>query len=369
MRALLRRLPEPVRNALTAVASVLFLLLWVSLGLHAVHVSRDPNVLVYPRVANGINGFTDPDFDARPRPGEFRMLALGASNFVTGNFQPEFQRRMNEAPLFRERDLSVRVVSSGVPAQMSYDALWKYRYWYEGYDFDLVLYYNAINDARANNYPREVFREDYTQFPYYQRYAPVFEWVERHPVLARSFAATFAVSLAQRARVQFAPAFQREAPYNSPLDDPWLAEGAEIKSERIFARNVEEVLRVARERGQRVLLMTFAYYHPADYSNERFLARQTDYSFSEDSVATEVWGRPEHVVRAIEAHNEAIRRIARMHPDALFYDMERAIPKDREHFIDICHWTERGREAFARGVLEAISGRDALLLGTALARR
>jgi hypothetical protein len=369
MRALLRQLPEPLRNVLTAVASVCFALLWVSLGLHLVYVSSDPNVLVYPRVANEINGFEDPDFEAQPARGEFRMLALGASNFVTGSFQPEFQRLMNEAPLFGGRDLSVRVVSAGVPAQMSYDSLWKYRYWYEGYGFDLVLYYNAINDARANNYPSEVFRDDYTQFPYYQRFAPVFRWVERHPLLSRSFATTFAVSLAQRAHVQLAPAFQREAPYNSPLDDPWLGEGAEIKSERIFARNAEEVLRVARERGQRVLLMTFAYYHPADYSNERFFARQTDYSFSEDSVATEVWGRPENVVRAIEAHNEAIRRVAKLHPEALFFDMERAIPKDRDHFIDICHWTERGREAFARGVLEAISRHEAELLGTALARR
>ena len=48
---------------------------------------------------------------------------------------------------------------------MSYDSLWKYQYWYRGYDFDLVLYYNGINDARANNYPRGVFRDDYTQFP------------------------------------------------------------------------------------------------------------------------------------------------------------------------------------------------------------
>jgi hypothetical protein len=369
MRELLRRLPEPARNAATSIASVLFTLLWVGLGLRLVHLSSDPRVLVYPRVANAINGFQDDDFEREISAGHFRMLALGASAFVTREFQPRFQALMNEAPLFRDRGLSVRVVSTGVPAHTSFDSLWKYRHWYRGYGFDLVLLYDGINDARANNYPREVFRDDYSQFPYYRRYAPVFAWIDRHPILSRSFALTLGVSLWQRARVQLAPAFQREAPYNHPLDDPWLAEGADVKTVPAFSRNLEEVLRIARERGQRALLLTHAYYLPADYTNERFLARETDYTFMPESVATEVWGRKENVVAAIEAHNEAIRRIAALHPEALFFDMERHIPKDRAHWIDVCHWTDRGREAFARGVLAALAGRESELFADVLARR
>jgi len=369
LRTLVRRLPAPVQNLASSVLAMLFALLWVGLGLRLVTLSSDPRVLVYPRVADGINGFEDPEFRHEVPSGQFRVLGLGASNLVTGGFQPEFQRRLDAAPLFRKHDLSVRFVSSGVPAQMSFDSLWKYEYWYRGYDFDLVVYYNGINDARANNYPREVFREDYTQFPYYRRFAPVFEWVERHPTLSGYFGVTLGVTLAHRLTVQLEPAFRREAPYNSPLEDPWLVEGADVKTGRVFERNAEEVLRVARERGQKVLLLTFAYYLPDDYSNERFFAHETDYSFSEDSVATEVWGLPENVAAAIEAHNEAIRRVARHHPDALFYDMARAIPKDREHFIDICHWTERGRRVFARGVLEALAAHEQALLAPALARR
>jgi hypothetical protein len=369
MRALLRRLPAPVRNVATSAASAAFTLLFLGVGLRLVHLSNDPRVLVYPRVANEINGFKDGDFEREVPAGQFRMLALGASAFVTRSFQPEFQRLMNEASPFRARGLEVAVVSTGVPAQTSYDSLWKYRYWYAGYDFDLVLFYHGINDARANNYPREVFCADYTQFPYYRRYAPVFAWIDRHPVLSRSFAATFGVSLYHRARVQLAPAFQREAPYNDPLADPWLAEGADLKTPPVFSRNVEEVLRVARERGQRVLLLTQAYYLPADYTNERFLARETDYTFVDESVPVEVWGQKDSVVAAIEAHNEALRRVVALHPDALFFDMDRRIPKDRHHFIDICHWTDLGREVFAQGVLEAVANHESELLGTAFARR
>ena len=369
MRALLRRLPEPLRSLVTAVASVAFALLWVGFGLRLVHLTSDPRVLVYPRVANDINGFKDSSFEREIRAGEFRVLGLGASAFVTREFQPRFQELLNGAPVFRQRDLSVRVASTGVPAHTSFDSLWKYQYWYRDYDFDLVLFYHGINDARANNYPRDVFRSDYTQFPYYQRYAPAFGWIERHPLLSRSFAATLGASLIQRAKVQVAPAFEREAPYNDPLDDPWLAEGSDLKTPPVFSRNVEEVLRIARDRGQKVLLLTYAYYLPPDYTNERFLAQQTDYSFAPESVATEVWGRQQNVVAAIEAHHAATRRLAELHPNALFFDMERYMPKDREHFIDICHWTDRGRETFARGVLEAIAQHESEILGTALARR
>jgi hypothetical protein len=86
-------------------------------------------------------------------------------------------------------------------------------------------------------------------------------------------------------------------------------------------------------------------------------------------VATEVWGRKENVVAAIEAHNAVTRRIAGRHPEVLFFDMERYMPKDGRHFIDICHWTDLGRETFARGVLEALARHESEVLGTALARR
>ena len=34
--------------------------------------------------------------------------------------------------------------------------------------FDLVLFYQGINDARANNAPPEVFREDYAHYAWYE---------------------------------------------------------------------------------------------------------------------------------------------------------------------------------------------------------
>jgi hypothetical protein len=344
-------------NLLSLVIGLLVLAIFLELGLRVVNYSADPRALVYPRVANEINGWRDPDFVPEIPPGEFRILALGASAFVTRNFQPQIQALLNENPLFVERGLKVHVVSAGVPAHMTYDSLWKYRYWYDDYDFDLVIFYHGINDARANNYPREVFRDDYTQFSYYQRFWPAFNWIEQHPRLSRSFLVSWVMKLALGAKSILAPEFQRGAPYNNPKDDPWLTEAGDLKTPPVFARNVEAVMELADSRNQPFLLLTYTYYMPEDYSNERFLAQDLDYSFAEESIATEVWGWSHHVRAAIEAHDAVIREIAAEHPDVFFFDMERFMPKDGKHFIDICHWTDLGQERFAQGIIKALQSR------------
>ncbi len=355
------------KNIAASLIGIAVTLLLLEGGLRLVNFSNDANVLVYPRIGNEINGFRDSDFSGDIRAGQFRILALGASAFVTREFQPRFQALLDEAPLLKNSGLSARVVSTGVPAHMTFDSLWKYRYWYRGYDFDLVIFYHAINDARANSYPDDLFKEDYTQLLYYRQYAPLFAWAAEHPRLSSSFVVMLVKKLITWWRLRSDPLFAK-GPYNDPRNDPWLVEGAKVKSAKVFRKNLEAILDVASERGQRVLLLTYAYYFPADYTNQRFLDKKTDYSFMPESVATEVWGMKENVVAAIEAHNAVVREVASRHPEALFFDMERFMPKDRRHFIDICHWTDLGRKVFARGVLKALDDQGADLLERARAR-
>jgi hypothetical protein len=361
------RAARALRNFLALLLGASVVVVPLEIGLRLVHGSGDPGILVYPRRATPINGFQDASFPRRAPPGEFRILALGASAFVTRNFRAEFERLLTGSEWFRARNLRARVISTGVPAHMSWDSVWKYRYWYEGYDFDLVLYYHGINDVRANCYPRSVFRDDYSQMPYYAQFAPAFAWTEAHPILSRCFTATLIVKLACKARVLRAATFQRQAPYNAPADDAWLVEAAEIKTTQAFEANLESVVVLARSRRQRLLLLTYAYHLPPDYTHEAFVAKRLDYSRAPEAVPVAVWGLPACVVAGIEAHNAVTRAVASRHPDLLFFDMDKSIPKSGEFFIDICHWTDRGRERFAAGVLEALrkalSSRDSPPVG------
>ena len=79
-------------------------------------------------------------------------------------------------------------------------------------------------------------------------------------------------------------------------------------------------------------------------------------------------GWSHHVRAAIGAHDTVIREVAVAHPEVLFFDMERFMPKDGKHFIDICHWTDLGQERFAQGVVEALQSKPEIVR-SALERR
>jgi hypothetical protein len=134
-----------------------------------------------------------------------------------------------------------------------------------------------------------------------------------------------------------------------------------LKTPPIFASNVEAVMELAESRDQPFLLLTYTYYVPEGYSNERFLEKDLDYTFAEESIATEVWGWSHHVQAAIEAHDAVIREIAAERLELLFFDMERFMPKDGKYFIDICHWTDLGQERFAQGVVEALRSKPEII--------
>jgi len=85
------------RNLLAFLLGLVFVFAPLEVGLRLVHRSVDPRVLVYPRVATDINGFKDPGFDRRVPPGEYRILALGASAFVTREFRRRFETALNES--------------------------------------------------------------------------------------------------------------------------------------------------------------------------------------------------------------------------------------------------------------------------------
>jgi hypothetical protein len=62
---------------------------------------------------------------------------------------------------------NVRVFNLAKPAHTSRDSLLKYAALGEA-RFDLVIFYHGINEARTNNAPPEIFREDYAHYSWYE---------------------------------------------------------------------------------------------------------------------------------------------------------------------------------------------------------
>jgi lysophospholipase L1-like esterase len=274
------------------------------------------------------------------RDGIFDLLLLGGSVLHESWGQVEAQILEQ---LARAGHRSVRVHNLAQAAHTTRDSLVKYAALGDA-RFDLVFVYHGINDARANAAPPEVFREDYSHLPWYEL------------VNALAPAADGAV-LALPATARFALARIRQASFPGNYaggDRPrpeWLRYGAELRSAAAFERNLAGILELARKRGDRVALATFALYVPPDYSLEAFREKRLDYLLFWSPI--ELWGERDHVIAAVAAHNAVVRRLA-ARPGVLLVDEDRLVPRGARTFNDPCHLTNEGSEIFARNLVEAI---------------
>lgn len=132
--------------------------------------------------------------------------------------------------------------------------------------------------------------------------------------------------------------------------EEWVAYGSDIRTAESFRTNLTRIVELAREREETLVLMTFAWYVPDDYTKQRFHDGQLPYTPAEKTHPIEIWGSPENVVAGIRAHNAVVREVAAAHPDLPFVDQEQRIPRDGAYFGDICHFSERGLEAFVEGI-------------------
>ena len=65
----------------------------------------------------------------------------------------------------------------------------------------------------------------------------------------------------------------------------------------------------------------------------------------------ELWGDPAHVQRAVAAHNEVVRALARANPTVGFVDQAALLEGDGRSFNDACHLTLWGSHRFVENLL------------------
>lgn len=269
----------------------------------------------------------------------YDVLVLGASVMVLGDIQELLQHGL-EKKLGRE----VRIHNVAAKGHTTRDSWLKYARLGDQ-RFDLVLVYHAVNEVRANNCPPELFREDYSHYSWYAKLDALGEAREKSLLASPLVARLSWVSLRD------ALGRSNYVPTHFPRTE-WLDYGETIKTGPAFAANLGRILALAAERGDPLVLMTFAYYLPANYSLPLFRQRQLDYSGH--LFPTELWGRPENVVRGIEEHNRVIHALHAQHPETLFVDQEGLIPKDGRHFGDICHLAEKGCRRWVANLITVV---------------
>lgn len=270
-------------------------------------------------------------------PGRINILLLGGSVLYKnwGRVGEFLERELNKAC----QPIHVRVVNLARTAHSSLDSLIKYRL-LEDSQFDLVFVYHGINETRNNNVPPELFRDDYSHTEFYADIAvpeahPESDWFRLPTVLHRMYN-RFLIEAGLREQLGM-----RE-------HEKWVEYGCDIKTDRPFQKNLEEMAAIAKRRGETLILSTFAIHIPPDYSLEKFKAGELDYSGHRSPI--QLWGRPECVAKGVAAHNRAVRRVAEEWGLAVA-DLDGRLARTKENFDDICHLTPAGSQAFVKILL------------------
>jgi lysophospholipase L1-like esterase len=275
---------------------------------------------------------------------EFTVLLLGASVLdpIYGNIGDLLGSEL-EVKLGRK----VRVVNFSSPGRTSLDSRSKYEHFADK-RFDLVLVYHGINDVFLNNCPPGSFRPDYSHA--YRRFG-VQRDLKWHPEVGW-FALPFTAGFLANTTVE------RWGLTNTPRV-AFEQFGNDVRTPPSFEANLEAIARAAEQRGDPLVLSTFAYYLPANYSLAAFKAKELDYG--NHLGQAEAWAEPRNLTRTLDLHNEAVRRVAKRHGLTLI-DQRACLPDGKRYYNDPCHLTDDG---CARWVENVMSGLDLSKIGRA----
>jgi hypothetical protein len=272
----------------------------------------------------------------RPGDGTVNVLLLGGSALTDGFGSVG---RELTAALESRLGVPVRVVNLAELGRTSRDSRIKYDH-LAGKSFDLVVNYDGFNDAFLNNVPAGAFRPNYSHAPRFDQ----LRLLEKHRAVAACafpYTARYLVSMA-RDKLMLCPRPRRE----------WHHYGADVRTPPSYRANLEWLAAAAERRGEPLVLQTYAYYIPPDYSEAAFTARTLDYGAHISPVAQ--WGEPAYVAAAVDAHNAAVRDLAARHPGVTFVDQQALIPKGKAYFNDCCHLTDAGCKRFVENLLARV---------------
>ena len=269
--------------------------------------------------------------------GSYDILILGASviakGWTNGGIQTVLAKKLAD-----QGARHVRIYNLATPAHTTLDSYYKYKHLINR-KFDLVVIYDSINDTRANNCPLKIYRDDYSHYAWYEE----LNLLDQHKEIKYL---VFPYEFHKLAiRIWKSINHIEYVPKTFPKKE-WIQYGVDIKTKVSFKNNLEKIIELAGQKGEKILLMTFAYYVPKDYSYEKFKSCQLDYTFLEWSAPIEEWGAPANVVKGIDAHNEVIKELAREHKDVLLVDQASLMPHSGTYFRDICHLTPAGFDQF-----------------------
>lgn len=285
-------------------------------------------------------GFTGDVLEKQKPPGTLRILVLGSSTM--------FNRHLGErlkASLQAASPLRIELLDASLRSHTSRSDLAKYRLLRQ-YGFDYVLYYNGINDLWANHAPAALYREDYSHMDAWYAEGPLIS----HSVLART-AYRLLRPLLEKMDAAWHLGHYSHDPFVFPRKENLNA--AHFASIGTFSGNLQALSRMTRDDGARLVLMTFAYTIPPQYTRKAFLDDRLGYVNPDHYDRRDVfnWGSPEYVREGLTRTNRVIRTLAQETATPLL-DIDAGMSGRINWFGDPCHFNDEGVDMFVRLVTD-----------------
>ena len=275
---------------------------------------------------------------------DYEILILGASvtNDSFGSIRKNLEKQLSD-----KTSQSVRVTNFSRPAHSSLDSFLKYST-IEHTIFDLIIIYHNINELRANHVPDNLFKSNYSHLDWYYEINKHLSTID----YLSPFATPYILSLLY---LQFKHNDLSPLPHDKVRFE-WLYHGQNIKTKKSFRKNISNIIKHANKYQAKVLILTYAYYIPKDYSNNKFISKTLDYSFKNaHSFPLSIWGDKTSLSLGLALHNTILKEQHETDPTLLFVDQYNKIPKKKKYFNDVCHLTEKGGELFVNNLLDIIS--------------
>ncbi|MFT6802531.1 MAG: hypothetical protein ACJA2N_001720 [Salibacteraceae bacterium] len=273
----------------------------------------------------------------------FNILLLGGSviNHRWSNLEKKLRENVQSYT-----NLQVNVYNLSMPGHNSLDNLIKYEI-LQDLEFDAVVYYESINETRANNIDSSYFKKDYSHISWYRN----IYLLNKHPELKLTVIPFFIEYVIDRIRIKF----NKERYILSAL--PKLKKFDRVSplgSVKTLKTNLSEINRIAKNKGEPLLLCTYAFYVPENVNLTGSKKDKKFYSACSLSSPITNWGSVNNTLKSLKLHNKVIHSIALENPNVILYDFNKVLDINKGYFCDICHMTPLGNNVLSNGISEKI---------------
>ena len=270
------------------------------------------------------------------------ILILGGS--VISSSWSRMDTRLDSL-LSNNTQQKIRVFDVAIPGHTSLDNAIKYDL-LKNKQFDLVIFYEAINENRANNIKPAFFKKDYSHIEWYYhinllRKHPEINYTTL-PYLLHKAILTTVIKVGGYKFIETDNVRKENRPY-----------GGVIKTEKSYEENLQAIIDLSKVKNEQLLLLGYTSFFPkvnflGDPSDAQYFAKNC-----KKAAIVTVWGDTKNVEKGINIHNKVLAKLANTN-NTHYFDMQKAVPQEVDYFCDICHLSEKGCGVFAEKLVNYI---------------